>query len=350
MNRITIFTMPALLIALAASVTPSPAASDAQKCEAKKEGAQATFAKCRLKADAAYAKKLDAAKLADKHNQCDSQLGDAYAKAESKYGGECPTTGDESAVDAYLQACTDKARDWTTGALKSPLVFERFPASGQTGCWAGGSASSAPVPVACAGTGQDGDVTAGAALSFVDNGDGTVTDLNTGLQWEKKSNDGGLHDVNTEYPWVGICTGPAGTWCTRDSDCLGSEGIGMDGTCTGTTIFEWVDQLNAAAFAGHSDWRIPNVRELSSMYNYAYGFPAVSPEFNTNCGLYSIGNPGCTVLTCSCTAYGLAYWSSTTFVLQPEAAWGVFAYGYQLYTHKDDPDGLMRVRAVRGGS
>ena len=34
----------------------------------------------------------------------------------------------------------------------------------------------------------------GAPLSFTDNGDGTITDNNTGLMWEKKSDDGGLHD------------------------------------------------------------------------------------------------------------------------------------------------------------
>ena len=44
--------------------------------------------------------------------------------------------------------------------------------------------------IPCAGTGQDGDIQAGATLSYTDNGDGTITDNNTGLMWEKKSDDG----------------------------------------------------------------------------------------------------------------------------------------------------------------
>jgi hypothetical protein len=37
-------------------------------------------------------------------------------------------------------------------------------------------------------------VRAGAALSYTDNDDGTVTDHNTGLMWEKKDDSGGIHD------------------------------------------------------------------------------------------------------------------------------------------------------------
>ena len=56
-----------------------------------------------------------------------------------------------------------------------------LPATGQTTCW-----DSLGLVVGCADTGHDGDVQAGAALSYVDNGDGTITDLNTDLIWEKK--------------------------------------------------------------------------------------------------------------------------------------------------------------------
>ncbi|HUA34481.1 MAG TPA: hypothetical protein VMA09_12805 [Candidatus Binataceae bacterium] len=31
---------------------------------------------------------------------------------------------------------------------------------------------------------------------YVDNGDGTITDKNTGLMWEKKTTGGGVHEVN----------------------------------------------------------------------------------------------------------------------------------------------------------
>ena len=51
------------------------------------------------------------------------------------------------------------------------------------------------------GAGSDGDVQAGAALAYVDNGDGTVFDLNTGLVWEKKDDSGGIHDKDNGYTW-----------------------------------------------------------------------------------------------------------------------------------------------------
>jgi hypothetical protein len=49
--------------------------------------------------------------------------------------------------------------------------------------------------------GQDGDIQAGADLRYVDNGDGTITDLNTLLVWEKKSDDGSIHDQNAGHTW-----------------------------------------------------------------------------------------------------------------------------------------------------
>ncbi len=82
-----------------------------------------------------------------------------------------------------------------------------FPATGQTTCW-----NSAGTVIACAGTGQDGDIRAGATLSYTDNGDGTITDNNTGLMWEKKSRDG---SVNTNIHDRTPCTrGTTPSRCT----------------------------------------------------------------------------------------------------------------------------------------
>jgi hypothetical protein len=64
-----------------------------------------------------------------------------------------------------------------------------FPATGQTASYAAG---------------DDGAIKAGAPLSYTDNGDGTITDNNTKLMWEKKDNaSGGLHNWNNYYPWSG---------------------------------------------------------------------------------------------------------------------------------------------------
>jgi hypothetical protein len=69
---------------------------------------------------------------------------------------------------------------------------------------------------------------AGATLDYTDNGDGTITDNDTGLQWEKKSDDGTIHDKDNTYTW---------------EDAFAVH----------------VATLNAEEFAGHTDWRLPNV-------------------------------------------------------------------------------------------
>src|SRR5207249_2895876 len=75
--------------------------------------------------------------------------------------------------------------------------------------------------------------------------------------------------------------------------------------------------LNAANFAGHDDWRLPNVRELQSIANYENFNPSVSSEFTTAC------MPGATtVLTGSCTT-AAQYWASSTSARAPTFAWAV---------------------------
>ena len=84
-----------------------------------------------------------------------------------------------------------------------------FPATGQTTCW---DAAGTVIPscmacwfvggrIQCGLNGHDGAIQAGATLAYVDNGNGTITDANTGLMWEKLSDDGTIHDWNNPYIW-----------------------------------------------------------------------------------------------------------------------------------------------------
>src|SRR5439155_20775304 len=118
-----------------------------------------------------------------------------------------------------------------------------------------------------AGTGQDGDLQKGAPLSYTDNGDGTITDNNTGLVWEKLSMDGSVHSVRNTYTW--------------------DQAFSVH-----------VATLNSASFAGNNDWRLPNVKEVQSIMNYENAYPPLSTAFNTGC------TAGCTPTSCSCSATG----------------------------------------------
>ncbi len=215
-------------------------------------------------------------------------------------GATCQSEGFASGTLACGPGCTFD----TSGCGCGPSSGS-FPATGQTTCW-----NSAGTVIPCAGTGHDGEIQAGATLSYTDNGNGTITDNNTGLMWEKLSDDGTIHDWDTNYTW---------------NDAFAVKVAG----------------LNGAVFAGHTDWRVPNAKELQSIVNYQNAFPSVSAAFNTACA------PGCTVTTCSCTRSGV-YWSSSTYALSPTGAWFVnFDVGN---VSADSKPVNFAVRAVRGGS
>ena len=157
-----------------------------------------------------------------------------------------------------------------------------------------------------------------APLSFTDNGDGAITDNNTGLMWEKKSDDGGLHDKDGATP------GPAPAATTR-------SGTGW------TTSTPKAAPEARATTTGACRTR----RSFQGLVNYENPSPTVERAFNNNCVA------GTTVLTGSCTV-GMAYWSSTTWARSTGMAWYVGFPGGTL-SPSDKASG-HRVRAVRGGS
>ena len=210
---------------------------------------------------------------------------------------------------------------------------------------------------------------------FVDNGDGTIIDRTTGLQWEKKDQSGDVHEVNDMYVWAGYCSDRSG-FCQPNADAAAAcraataDGAGCEpcpdgATCqifrgATTTIWDWLNQLNAAEFAGHSDWRVPAVgpnadsSELESIDDPSapgcgLNAPCVPLAFDTGC------TSGCTVTSCSCTqfvpdAWGLStvYWLSTSDEGDSDDAW--FAYFLDRTVGTDIKSDPGYVRAVRGGS
>jgi hypothetical protein len=243
---------------------------------------------------------------------CSDAFTSAFTRAETKAGaGVCPSKGDAGTVEALIDGCFADLNAALTGTPNPVCVpGAAFPATGQTTCW-----DSTGTVIPCAGTGQDGDLTAGAALSYTDNGDGTITDHNTGLMWEKKSLDGdtttNIHHRDKMYTWA-------------------------------NAFAVHIAGLNAGGgFAGHTDWRLPNVKELQSIVNHENVNPSVSSAFNAGCVA------SCTVLTCSCTAPFAFYWSSSTSAGSPANAWGVHFSPFNVVMFGKSNDAF--VRAVRGG-
>ncbi len=204
------------------------------------------------------------------------------------------------------------------------------------------------------------------ATRYVDNSNGTITDEQTGLQWEKKVTLDGtpdytnLEDADNNYQWAGTCsvttskycqpTAAAATACAAgvEGDATGcAQCTGGDGTCSAsTTAWTWLVALNAANFGTHNDWRLPRTAELEGLVDYAdTSPPVINVAFHgASCGA------SCTDITspaCACTQ-SYYYWSASTFAPNPNDAWFVyFVNGYVYYGSKTYGS---YVRAVRGGS
>jgi hypothetical protein len=164
---------------------------------------------------------------------------------------------------------------------------------------------------------------------FVDNGDGTITDTQTRLIWDKKDNLDGLanfsdpHDADNTYTWSTSGTVADGTAYTDFLAKL-NNGASTDGGAS-TAI--------TGCFAGHCDWRLPTIVELQGIVDATQG----------NCG----GGSG----ACIDPAFGPThpddYWSATTDAGSPARAWFVdFSSGVVDNFRKSS---TYYVRAVRGG-
>jgi len=135
--------------------------------------------------------------------------------------------------------------------------------------------------VRCARGGQDT-----ISESFTDNNDGTVTDNNTGLMWQKE-------DDNELYMWENALT-----YC------------------------------EVMSLGEHSDWRLPNIKELETIVDENQLNPAINETYFPDTELNE-------------------YMSATTCVYSTPMVWVVyFATGAMGPTEKTTP---RYVRCVRGG-
>ncbi|MCD4748770.1 MAG: DUF1566 domain-containing protein, partial [Thermoanaerobaculales bacterium] len=167
------------------------------------------------------------------------------------------------------------------------------------------------------GTGQDGDIQPGVAWPnprFIDNTDGTVTDMLTGLVWLKDASCADLAGTNT--------TGRA-NWTTA----LTAAQALADGTCG----------LTDSSAAG--DWRLPSRFELESLLDLEYYFPALSNAAGTS--RWTEGDVFAGMQSSP------PYWSSTSNAYYPSQAWYVyFNYGR---VNSDEKTNAYYVWSVRGG-
>lgn len=126
------------------------------------------------------------------------------------------------------------------GAMRS--IAEVYEAVGLAEATAGDLPLGQPLvtgQTASYATDDDGARQGGLEHSYTDNGDGTITDNNTGLMWKKC--------MQGQY----------------SNDCLGSA-LGM-------TWQNAVSQCSALTLVGYSDWYLPSLKEILTLTYFGLG-------------------------------------------------------------------------------
>ena len=138
------------------------------------------------------------------------------------------TDGSNQVVrSSYITVTSSNA---ASSALAYPIV-----ATGQTACY--NNTNQIPAPAAGqAFYGQDAQF-ANTPMSFTDNGDGTVTDLNTGLTWQQTP-------TSTRLSWS-----------------------------------QAVSYCDTLVLGGYDDWRMPTLKELFAIGNFSQGWPYLDTNF-----------------------------------------------------------------------
>lgn len=122
-----------------------------------------------------------------------------------------------------------------------------------------------------------------------------VKDNVTGLIWEVKTDDSGLHDKDDRYNWYSTDTATNGGSNGFDNDdgaiCFGYT-AGNAATYCNTEAY--VNRVNATGLCGaNSGWRLPNVTELRSIVDLSRNKPSIDPAYfpNTAQDWYWVGTP-----------------------------------------------------------
>jgi hypothetical protein len=251
-------------------VTAAQAADPAIKCESSKLKESGKYSNCRLKADSKGVKKG----LPADYTKCETKFSDKWGKAETKAGPTvCPSEGDAGSMDARI------------------------------------TANAAEIAILLTG------------VRYEDTGLGTVIDHETGLEWQKTDDAGGLTDKDNTYSWTGDGVGGTAANGTAFGTFLEGLNGGTASSGSGPTT---------AGYAGHNDWRIPRIEELTTIVDCSFGNPCIDQS------------------VFGATNASSVYWSASTVNVVSDGAWFVgFGIGDTVISFKDS---VVQVRAVRGGS
>ncbi len=200
---------------------------------------------------------------------------------------------------------------WSNAAIagnNAGAAFSTWPDTGQTKCYD----NVGEIPCPASGEpfyGQDAQYQ-GPKRSYTKLGSGGVElpdnatiadgwimtrDNVTGLIWEIKTEDGTVHDKYNTY-----------FWCDQNPDTNGGD----EGLCGKGVIDtkDFIDALNSSKFGGYSDWRLPTIKELSTLVSFGISSQGVAIDMTYFPNTLSFG-----------------YWSATTDANSTSNAWRAYS-------------------------
>ncbi len=171
-----------------------------------------------------------------------------------------------------------------------------LPDSGQAACY-DGDGYSITCPAEGQSLAQDGSYATNMP-SYTVNTDGTVTDDNTGLMWQRE-------DDSTPRTWA-----------------------------------DAVNYCESSMLGGYTDWRLPDKKELFTLVHYGYwneGDPAISDDSTPTIDPAAFPNTSLS-----------AYWSSTVSARSNDGAWAVSFDPYLYLMAINGKSSTLLTRCVRG--
>ncbi len=210
------------------------------------------------------------------------------------------TTACATSTTATTTASTGSETATSSSATEVSTLSYPLTATGQTTCYGTDGAEMTCAADGEALSGQDADAADGAAMSYADNGDGTVTDDVTGLTWQQVPS---AEDM---------------TWQ------------------------EAVDYANELELGGYDDWRMPSTKELYSIADFSEGWPYLDT------GYFSLASGE---ITKDEQYWTSDYYVGTTVEGGEDAAFGVNAVTGHIKAYSAEatgPVGGKYIRAVRG--
>ncbi|CAK0776386.1 conserved exported hypothetical protein [Gammaproteobacteria bacterium] len=138
---------------------------------------------------------------------------------------------------------------------------------------------------------------------FVDHGDGTVTDVTTGLMWKR---------------------------CVESMVWNGNGCSGHEAHFTWGGALERVAAINGGSgYAGHTDWRLPSINDLGAIVERQCSEPSINVE----------------IFPDASTSY---FWTSSQVVGSSVGAWYIsFASGHYGWHYRFEDHAIRLVRGVK---